>query len=737
MDRRPLIGIITARASGEEQHQILMGILTKAEKLGMETVIFSNIYNFNEYHADVQVENKIYELICSERLDGLILTAESVLNPELQQYIYKMFRDLDIPVIVTGAEIEGYECINNDVKQDFRDIAHHLTDVHGFTDIDILTGFLGNETSDLRADGVLEVLNEKGIPTERSKVIYGDFWLHSGENLAQQYISGRRKMPQAVVCANDYMAYGLLDTFFKADIDLPQQITVVGYEHIGGRIYHSPVLTTYQRNRFAVGEAAAARLFTRITGTPTEEISLAGHMICGNTCSCGISKKYLGDELDIIRTRNYYSELNLTGNFQQQAAMCRSISDYIHVLQEFSYMIRNISGVYLCLYENWCAVSEKSSLDDDSLNMPMICYRVISPFPGSDLPQHFLKRNMHPDILPGAGRNKYLYFLPLFSEGRDLGYFIFLFNQPETFDTVLCEWLKIAANALEVLRLKNDINALLECRNLSEFHDPLTGILNKNGFMSETGNALKSVSPSEKLMVIMVRTGIYSDNVSIDGQSSSVKAELEAAACLSRCSFGRVQFSGKITDRLFAVAALGNFPENYDQIASDKITILINHSDTYRNEYGYDSITCCGACVDAENADLDQICTSLAEQVVNRANEMNNQRRDIAIHEMLNIRQRIVDTPGDEHSPETMSRLLNLSCGHFRAMYKESFGISFHQDIIKIRMDLAKYLLITTSMNIPAISMRCGYDDDKYFIRKFRQHTGLTPNQYRNPDVAV
>ena len=103
---RPLIGIITASACQSEQRQILNGIICQAQKLGADTAIFSNIYNSSEYYANIDEENKIYDLIVSKKLDGLILTAESILNPQLQQYIYqKIISRSDIPVVVQSFRI--------------------------------------------------------------------------------------------------------------------------------------------------------------------------------------------------------------------------------------------------------------------------------------------------------------------------------------------------------------------------------------------------------------------------------------------------------------------------------------------------------------------------------------------------------------------------------------------------------------------------------------------------------
>ena len=86
----------------------------------------------------------------------------------------------------------------------------------------------------------------------------------------------------------------------------------------------------------------------------------------------------------------------------------------------------------------------------------MICYRIISPENGSDDPQFFSRGELYPAELPGAGDKRFLYFAPLFSEGREFGHFIFQYTTPDTYDSVMIEWLKITVNALQVLRMKNE-----------------------------------------------------------------------------------------------------------------------------------------------------------------------------------------------------------------------------------------------------------------------------------------
>jgi YesN/AraC family two-component response regulator len=43
---------------------------------------------------------------------------------------------------------------------------------------------------------------------------------------------------------------------------------------------------------------------------------------------------------------------------------------------------------------------------------------------------------------------------------------------------------------------------------------------------------------------------------------------------------------------------------------------------------------------------------------------------------------------------------------------------------------------MTTALSLPAVAGKCGYEDDKYFLRQFRQITGMSPNQYRSSQLG-
>lgn len=217
--KKHILGVIAAQAADVEQREILRGIMEQAQIMHIDLAVFSNIYNPNEPNAALDCENEIYDLILSDELDRLILISEVIINTVLQQRIIRnLTKQSHIPIVVIGTPLPDFvlphfRFINTSDSNDIEDITNHLIEAHGFTDIAVITGHSFIEASHLRVDGYRKALERHGIPFDENKVFFGDFWMNSGKQLAQKYIHHTLSLPQAIVCTNDYMAYGILDEF--------------------------------------------------------------------------------------------------------------------------------------------------------------------------------------------------------------------------------------------------------------------------------------------------------------------------------------------------------------------------------------------------------------------------------------------------------------------------------------------------------------------------------------------
>jgi len=107
----------------------------------------------------------------------------------------------------------------------------------------------------------------------------------AGENLLARY---RTALPDAVVCANDQMAIGVLRAFAAAGVRVPEDVAVVGFDDIALGSLYDPTLTTVHQPMRMLGERACARLLDRIADpglSPAVEL-LPTELVLRSSCGC-------------------------------------------------------------------------------------------------------------------------------------------------------------------------------------------------------------------------------------------------------------------------------------------------------------------------------------------------------------------------------------------------------------------------------------------------------------------
>ena len=62
-------------------------------------------------------------------------------------------------------------------------------------------------------------------------IYYGNFWIDSGIQIIDEMVSSGRKLPEAIICANDYMAIGVSEALSKAGIRIPEDIAIAGFDY--------------------------------------------------------------------------------------------------------------------------------------------------------------------------------------------------------------------------------------------------------------------------------------------------------------------------------------------------------------------------------------------------------------------------------------------------------------------------------------------------------------------------
>ena len=68
---------------------------------------------------------------------------------------------------------------------------------------------------------------------------------------------------------------------------------------------------------------------------------------------------------------------------------------------------------------------------------------------------------------------------------------------------------------------------------------------------------------------------------------------------------------------------------------------------------------------------------------------------------------------------------------HFARLFKEAVGVAPHQHLVRIRMDVAAFLLGTTESSVLEVALACGFQSAAHFTAAFQKHFSQTPSSYR------
>ena len=81
---------------------------------------------------------------------------------------------------------------------------------------------------------------------------------------------------------------------------------------------------------------------------------------------------------------------------------------------------------------------------------------------------------------------------------------------------------------------------------------------------------------------------------------------------------------------------------------------------------------------------------------------------------------------------EDLAAMVHLDKSYFVRLFRETYGQTPIQLLIRLRMELACDLIANTELPIGQIAQQCGYPSPSYFTAEYKKHYGVTPAMHRN-----
>lgn len=193
------------------------------------------------------------ELVGHRRVDGLI-----IINPyadNRHKYIPENF-----PLVFVGAYSRDRSVCSvslDDEKLAF-DATQHLLSL-GHQKIAMITGPMEEDCSCDRVEGYRRAMHEAGLTFDDSMIIEGDWAATSGQ-VAIHTLAEQGHMPTAVFAQNDRMAMGVLRAAREMDLNVPDDLAVIGVDDMPLSSYFDPPLTTMRQDMPRIGQEATSIL---------------------------------------------------------------------------------------------------------------------------------------------------------------------------------------------------------------------------------------------------------------------------------------------------------------------------------------------------------------------------------------------------------------------------------------------------------------------------------------------
>ncbi len=198
--------------------------------------------------------------------DGFILHA-SAITKELDEVIYKN----EIPHLVLGMpDFDSHFCwIDVDNKYAGEVAVKHLL-ACGYCSVAYIGGTDDDRISEHRLSGVLSVLNRHEVIRPQNYVQQGKSVTWDGYEMTKQVLSGN-SIPEAIICANNYLAYGCVNAISDAGLQIPRDIGVLTFDNYPFSQLLNPQLTVVDIDVYDLG-SEAGKTILQIIKKPTVHV---------------------------------------------------------------------------------------------------------------------------------------------------------------------------------------------------------------------------------------------------------------------------------------------------------------------------------------------------------------------------------------------------------------------------------------------------------------------------------
>jgi LacI family transcriptional regulator len=262
------IALIYTNPSGAYLRELLVGLLRGASNAAIQLVIhyWDNL--------DPAAERKAARAL-NGRVDGVILPPPLCESPVAVTELVKA--GIPVVAIASGHLRDDISCVRIDDFHAGKEMTEHLIQ-QGHTRIGFIRGRNDLSASARRYDGFVTALHDAGLEVEPGLVQQGDYTYRSGLAAAELLLA-HPQPPTAIFASNDDMAAAAISVAHRRGLDVPRDLSVVGFDDTSAATTVWPELTTLHQPIAEMADAAIDILLRTIRHRSDDARVLTDHVL--------------------------------------------------------------------------------------------------------------------------------------------------------------------------------------------------------------------------------------------------------------------------------------------------------------------------------------------------------------------------------------------------------------------------------------------------------------------------
>ena len=285
----PMKGTYVAdRKTGKKKTKIIGYFLDSSIVAGLTSPYYSLIFNALQRQSEKHGYSLIYFTDIGDpssykhmnNIDGAIISC----FPRIEHIVHEINQHIPVVVIDNSSSDKTIPSVIIDNFNAVRSSIHYLCSM-GHKRIGFITGLEDSDVGKNRFAGYRSGLSNHGLKMNEKLVFRGDYSFESGAKGADYFLS-LKNPPTAIACANDAMAIALIRQVVQHGLNVPDDISVIGFDDIAVASQIAPSLTTLAAPIDKITELASNMLISLINGEKLEHkhIALPAKLIIRETC---------------------------------------------------------------------------------------------------------------------------------------------------------------------------------------------------------------------------------------------------------------------------------------------------------------------------------------------------------------------------------------------------------------------------------------------------------------------